>query len=194
MAVPLSLKLLGTERYGLWLTVGSLVAWLGMTEFGLSRGMINAVAEASGRDDFPELRRLISTGFLAFALVSLLAALIVIPASRSTAVLSLLGVSGNTALAKDARLLVLVCGLFASASLVLPVVSSVCQGLQEGYLAAYFQGGATLVGLLALLAVYAAKGSLLEYAIAMAAPALLANAVLAVWLFSSRHPQLCPSF
>lgn len=191
--IPLSLRLLGAERYGLWLTVGSLVTWLTMAEFGLSRGMVNAIAEATGRNDARELRSLVSTGCLCFSVISLLSVFVVIPASSSADVLWLIGAGSDGPLAEDARLLVLVCGLFAAASLSLPVVGSVCQGLQEGYVAAYFQGGATVLSLLALLGVYVVNGGLLEYAIGMSAPPLLANVVLAGWMFTARHPRLRPS-
>ena len=46
--IPLSLHLLGAERYGLWLTVGSLIAWMGVTDLGFSPGLLNALARASG--------------------------------------------------------------------------------------------------------------------------------------------------
>lgn len=191
--VPLSLKLLGPERYGLWLTVGSLVAWVGMTEMGLARGMVNAIAEAVGRNDVQELRRLISTGFVAFGCISVFAGLAVIPASGSPIVLALLGVPSRGSLAGDARALILTCGLFFAASLWLHVVTSTFQGLQEGYIASYIDCGSSVVGLLALTAVYAFKGNLVHFAIAVAAPSLLINLALAGWMFTVHRPELRPS-
>jgi len=193
VVIPLSLKLLGAERYGLWLTVGSLIAWLGMSDFGFSQGLVNAIAESSGRDDRAAIRRLVSTGFTLFALLSLILTLFVIPASSWRPLERLLGVAGNPALARDAHLLLLICGLFFAASLSLRAVDSVCQGLQEGYLAAGSAIGAAALNLVAVAVLYWRGASLSAFALAMAAPSLLATAALGVYLFVIRHPDLRPS-
>ena len=69
--VPLSLQILGQEQYGLWLVVGSLVAWGGVADLGLSPGLVNVVASAQGRGDRDEMRRAISTAFVAYAFMAL---------------------------------------------------------------------------------------------------------------------------
>lgn len=51
VSLPLTVRYLGEERYGLWMTIGSLVSILGVTDLGLGYGVINRVAEADGRDD-----------------------------------------------------------------------------------------------------------------------------------------------
>jgi O-antigen/teichoic acid export membrane protein len=191
--IPLSLELLGPERYGLWLTVGSLIAWLGMSDFGFSQGLVNAIAESSGLDDRAAIRRLVSTGFTLFALLSLILILLVIPASSWRPLERLLGVAGNPALAGDAHLLLLICGIFFAASLSLRAVDSVCQGLQEGYLAAGSAIGAAALNLVAVAVLYWRGASLSTFALAMAAPGLLATGALGVYLFVIRHPDLRPS-
>jgi FkbM family methyltransferase len=165
--IPLSLELLGPERYGLWLTVGSLIAWLGMSDFGFSQGLVNAIAESSGLDDRAAIRRLVSTGFTLFALLSLILTLFVIPASSWRPLERLLGVAGNPALARDAHLLLLICGLFFAASLSLRAVDSVCQGLQEGYLAAGSAIGAAALNLVAVAVLYWRGASLSTFALAL---------------------------
>src|SRR5271168_4802514 len=51
-SVPLTVHYLGAERYGVWLTISSLITWLSMTDFGLAgNALVNVLAEASGRDD-----------------------------------------------------------------------------------------------------------------------------------------------
>lgn len=35
LSVPLTIGYLGPERYGAWVTLGSLLAWLQLTDFGL---------------------------------------------------------------------------------------------------------------------------------------------------------------
>src|SRR5687768_8312192 len=48
-SVPLAIGYLGAERYGLWLTISSVAAFLTFADLGLGNGLLNAVSEAEGR-------------------------------------------------------------------------------------------------------------------------------------------------
>lgn len=52
ISVPLTIHYLGTERYGVWLTISSLLLWMALTDFGLAgNALINVLSEADGRND-----------------------------------------------------------------------------------------------------------------------------------------------
>lgn len=52
ISVPLTVHYLGTERYGVWITLSSLLTWIAMTDFGLAgNALVNLVADANGKDD-----------------------------------------------------------------------------------------------------------------------------------------------
>jgi hypothetical protein len=52
LSVPLTIHYLGSERYGVWLTISSLLTWMALTDFGLSgNALVNVLAESSGNDD-----------------------------------------------------------------------------------------------------------------------------------------------
>src|SRR5690348_15468759 len=55
-SVPLSLRFLGADRYGLWLAAGSLVNWIGLFELGIGSGLVNALSSAAGHSDFRRMR------------------------------------------------------------------------------------------------------------------------------------------
>jgi O-antigen/teichoic acid export membrane protein len=63
VSVPLALGYLGYERFGLSMTVTSVISMLAFADFGIGNGLLSAVAEASGRDDLAAIRRYISSGF-----------------------------------------------------------------------------------------------------------------------------------
>ena len=71
LSVPLTIGYLGKERYGVWILLSSLLAWVRLTDLGISNGLRSAIASAlgSGRPDLA--RAHIST---AFALLSTIAA------------------------------------------------------------------------------------------------------------------------
>lgn len=194
VTIPLALGLLGPERYGLWLTVGSLIAWLGMSDLGLSQGLLSSLARAYGNDDVAEMRRLVSTGLLSFAALSGLVLVLVFGISSWDGLSNLIGVPAGSPLAADAKLLMVICGAVFAASFLFHAIPAVCQALQEGYWAAYAQifGSVATVAGLSLLTWRG--GTLVEFALVMTLPALMVNICLALYLFGGRHGHLRPSW
>ena len=74
ISVPLTLHYLGVERFGMWMTISSLIAMLAFADFGIANGVLSAVAEAHGRDDRAALQRIVSSGF--FMLTAIAAGLL----------------------------------------------------------------------------------------------------------------------
>lgn len=54
ITVPLTLRYLGNERFGLWMTISSVLAMAAFADFGIGNGVLNTVAKAFGRDDMEE--------------------------------------------------------------------------------------------------------------------------------------------
>lgn len=190
--IPLSIRLLGADQYGLWLAVGSVVAWLGLSDLGLSSGLLNTVAGDLAEEAPGLTRQHISTGIVSYAFLSLVVMALLIPASHWGGIESLLGVTGNPSMTRDARLLVMICAFFYAASFSAHGVNTICQALQEGYLGAYSQITGNVIGLVALAVLYWKGGTLIQFAVVMAVPPLLASAGLAVYLFWYEHPELRP--
>src|SRR6202167_3262373 len=73
LSVPLTIGYLGKERYGVWILLSSLLAWVRLADLGVSPGLRTAIASAlgSGRPDL--VRTLLST---AFALLCTIAAVL----------------------------------------------------------------------------------------------------------------------
>ncbi len=77
VTVPLALTYFGHERYGLWLTLGSLLTLLVYVDLGFGNALVQVLAHAHGRDDREAQRRYVSAatftaiaaGALVFGLV-----------------------------------------------------------------------------------------------------------------------------
>jgi O-antigen/teichoic acid export membrane protein len=72
VSVPLTLNYLGPERFGLWMTVTSVITMLAFADFGIGNGLLTVVAEAMGRDDQIAIRRYISSAFAILVLIAVL--------------------------------------------------------------------------------------------------------------------------
>jgi O-antigen/teichoic acid export membrane protein len=74
--VPLYLKYIDFKLYGAWLATGSIVAWLGMVDAGISEIIRQQTARAYGSKDASEIGRAMSTGMICNAAVGLMPAII----------------------------------------------------------------------------------------------------------------------
>jgi hypothetical protein len=72
ITVPLAIGYLGAERYGLWMTITSLIAMVNFLDLGIGNGLISAIAEAHGRNDREEARRYVSAATSVLSLISAL--------------------------------------------------------------------------------------------------------------------------
>ena len=72
LQVPLALALLGNEAFGLWITLNSIGYMLAFSDFGIGLGAQNLIAEATGRGDDQQARRIFFTGTVFLCAISLL--------------------------------------------------------------------------------------------------------------------------
>ena len=71
-AVPLMIRYLGQERYGVWATLLGVISWAVFFDFGIGNGLRNKVAETLAKNDRPEAARYISSGYTLIAGVGVL--------------------------------------------------------------------------------------------------------------------------
>lgn len=82
VVLPISVRYLGNEGYGLMATITSVVGWLQFTNMGIGLGLQNALTEETARGNTHAQKELVSTAVLSLlgiGLVLLLAGLVVFP-------------------------------------------------------------------------------------------------------------------
>jgi len=72
--LPITLKYLSRDEYGVWLTIYSMMAWLTYFDGGLGSGLRNRIGEAMSRNDNNKIQSYISTSYfiLLFTIVILI--------------------------------------------------------------------------------------------------------------------------
>jgi O-antigen/teichoic acid export membrane protein len=70
---PFLLAQLGNQLYGLWVLVGSIVAYGSLLDFGIAGAMIKYVAEYRARGEHAQLNRLVATALRIYMTLGLLA-------------------------------------------------------------------------------------------------------------------------
>jgi len=76
LLIPLILGYLDSTRYGIWLTITSLLQWITLFDFGFVNGFRNRFVEAKARGDEKLASQLVSTTYFAMALVSIFVILV----------------------------------------------------------------------------------------------------------------------
>jgi O-antigen/teichoic acid export membrane protein len=80
-AVPLMLRYLGAERYGVWSTVMSVAAWITLSDMGIGYGLRCKLTEALARNDRAGAGAYVSSAYTALGALALAAFALFLPAS-----------------------------------------------------------------------------------------------------------------
>ncbi len=191
IAVPVMLRYLGAERYGLWAALSSASAALLFADLGIGNGLLTVLAEDEGRDDRKAARKDVSS-----AIIALLAVAAVLGAVFATLYprvdwASLFRVASPTA-AREAGPAVaafLVCFL---AALPLGIATRVRLARQEGFANSAWSAAGSFAGLgFLVLGIRSGRG-LPWLVLGLCAGPLLALLVQSVALFGVQQPWLRP--
>jgi O-antigen/teichoic acid export membrane protein len=194
VSVPLTVHYLGAERYGVWLTLSSLLTWMALTDFGLGgNALINVIAEADGKDDRRLAREYAASAFWALAavsatLVSVLA--LTFPLIPWRAVFRVSEASMST------QELHLACALTLFVfAFTMPVNMSysIYNAYQDGFVSNMWTMTGNVLALVGLIAVTQLHGGLPALIIGTFGTRVLVGMVNLVYLFVSRYPWLRPA-
>jgi O-antigen/teichoic acid export membrane protein len=193
VSVPLTLHYLGTERYGMWLTLSALASMLNFADFGIGNGVMNAVAAAYGKGDRRAIKcaassGLVSLGTICVAMLGLIALgypwipwyrifNVVTPLARSE--------SGPA-----------VAAFLCCVALALPIelVERVQMGVQKSFMATLWRCAGGILSLVAVLVVIWLKMGLVWLVLGFCAIPLLATIANGILFFGRLNPDIRPSF
>ncbi|MCS3192434.1 hypothetical protein NXW98_14955 [Bacteroides caccae] len=69
LIVPFTIGFVNAEQYGIWLTISSIVGWVGYFDLGLGHGLRNKYTEAKARGDHLLMSELVSTTYVLIAII-----------------------------------------------------------------------------------------------------------------------------
>lgn len=192
LSVPLTIGYIGQERYGVWVLLGSLMAWFRLADIGIGNGLTNAIASALGSER-PDLVRVhISTAFALLSASALFLGLIIALAWPWIDWPGLFGVKSELARDQVGPAMAATVTFFLL-GFPLSVISRTYIASQQGKLANYWAAAGTIASFFALVAVAQMHGSLLSLVIAVSGTGLLVNAMSGIWLFMFHNRALTPS-
>ena len=193
LLVPLTLRFVSADTYGVWLAISSMVAWFSFFDIGINNGLKNRLTEAIARDDMVLAKKYVSTTYALMVLIFvplMVIMLVVAPLLDWSSILNLPdGVVDG--------LLISVCIVitYFCINFILSTVNVVLQADQRPADAAF---RSFLQQLLALAVIYiltlTTEGSLIKLCLALCACPIIVVSIFNITLFSGRYKSFAPSF
>jgi O-antigen/teichoic acid export membrane protein len=192
-SVPLTVHYLGVERYGVWLTISSLLVWMAITDFGLSgNALVNVLSEAHGKEDRRSAQEYTSSTVWALSAVAALFAIAAIASFRFIPWNTVFKVS-----TVPPHELALACGLtiaFFIIGLPLSVQYSIYSAYQDGFLSNAWGISMNLASLIALVVVTRFHGGLPQLVLALSGTRTALGLINVYYMFFRRYRWLLPVY
>jgi O-antigen/teichoic acid export membrane protein len=192
ISVPLTVHYLGQERYGVWLTISSLMTWMTMTDFGLTgNALINLISEAHGTDNRVLARQYASSTFWTLIAITVTIGTVLAATFNWIPWRSVFRVSAATSTQELRIACAIALGIFLI-NLPLNMLNSLYNAYQDGFVANVWTIGANALALASLIAVTQFRGGLPHLVFALSGTRVLVALANGYYLFFRRYRWLAP--
>jgi O-antigen/teichoic acid export membrane protein len=191
ISVPLTVNYLGDERYGLWMTISSVIIVLGFADLGMGNGLMNAISEADGRDDHEAARKSVSSVFFMLLGIAIILLATFAMACRFIPWSRIFNVVSDIAI-KEAGPAAAIFVVISIINMPLGVAQRVYMGYQEGFVPNLWGIGGNLIALGGLLVAIYFKAGLPWLVLAMSGGPVLTMLLSGIVLFGWSRPWLLP--
>ena len=191
--VPLSINYLDTERYGVWITLSSILSWINLMDIGLGNGLRNKLVKALTDNNDAYGRTLISTTYaLVVGIVVLVAVAVgfILPQLDFQSVFNIRTISQAELTASVTVSFISFCLLFAMKPLTAVIMAT--QRASFDNLILLIGNGLGIIGVVCLNYVRSGHGSLLELVTVFSLAPPTAYLFGSIYLYR-RLPKLAPS-
>jgi O-antigen/teichoic acid export membrane protein len=189
--IPLTVRYLGPEGYGLWITISSAVTMFFVLDIGIANTLTNLISNAYASDDKERATEYFATAFWSVMGITFLlgiGGLILWPHINWNSLFHVqdLALSNQTSRAVAAAFVVFLCALPSGLG------ARVLAGYQELHTANLFTAGGSIASLLGVILVIHMGGGLPMLVAVYAGSAAAANGACLLWIGLIRKPWLRP--
>lgn len=193
LLVPLVLNYLDETRYGIWLTLSSLVAWFTFFDVGLGHGLRNKLAESQAKGDESLSRKYVSTTYAGLAIISSLFFILFLIVNIFLDWSKIL----NTTLVPKHELnllAIIVFGFFAM-NLVFKLIQTILLANQSPAMVNLIQTSGSVLNLIIVYLLFQiTTGKLIYLGITYSAVPVLILVAFSIILFTKKYNHLSPKF
>jgi O-antigen/teichoic acid export membrane protein len=150
ITIPLTLHYLGPERFGLWMTINSIIAMLSFADFGIGNGLLNSISEANGKNDNNAICKYISSAYVVLGSITLFILLAFNLIYPFVSWADLINVKSTLAIEEVGLTVAVLVSVF-SINITAGIIQRVQMGLQMSFASNLWQISAGLLALLVII-------------------------------------------
>jgi O-antigen/teichoic acid export membrane protein len=128
VSVPIFLSFMDQTRYGIWVTIYTLVNWIGFFDIGISQGVRNKLAESIAKNNHEDGKKYVSTAYISICLIFIFIILTFLLISLFVDWSFL--VNPPHELAKEVNLLIILTICFMSINFIVRIFNSILLAMQ----------------------------------------------------------------
>ncbi len=192
LLVPLTINYVNADRYGIWLTISSIVAWFSFFDIGLSQGLRNKFAEAKAKGDDDNAQVFVSTAYAILSIVFLSVWVIFLLVNPFLNWSDMLNLSGSYK--AELSTLVLIVFTYFCFQFVFKIITTIIIADQEPAKASLIDLVAQILSLIIIgLLVTTTSGSLINLGLALCLSPLLTLFVANIYFFRTKYKPYIPT-
>jgi len=193
LLVPLTINYVNSSRYGIWLTLSSIVAWLSFFDIGLTQGLRNRFAEARAKNDDSIAQVYVSTTYALLTIIFILIWLLFLLCNNFLNWSKILNVPADMQL--EISFLAVIVFTYFCLSFVLKIISTILLADQKPAKSSLIDFLGQVFSLLFIfILVKTTEGSLLKLGIALCVSPLIVLIGANVLLFKGIYKKYRPVF
>ena len=190
--VPITINYVNPTKYGIWLTLSSIVAWFGFFDIGFGNGMRNRFAEAIANGEQQKARIYVSTTYAILSIIVLIVLLLFFAINPLLDWSKILNTPPE--MADELKLLALIVFVFFCLQFVLQLLTTVITANQQPAKASLFNLIGSIISLTVIFVLTkTTSGSLLYLGAVFSSAPVLVLAVSSFWLYRSTYREYAPS-
>jgi len=183
LTIPLMIKYLGDEQYGIWSTLLSMVSWIVLFDIGIGNGLRNKISESLAKENTKEAQSYISTAYVLIGCISLVLLLVFLVISEYIPWLRVF----NTSIISenDLRYVINITASILFINFWLSLINQVFNGIQKTSLTVFNQFLSNTFAIISIFILYKFfESSLVKLATVYGLSLLLSSILLSFWFFT----------
>lgn len=192
--VPITIGYLNPTKYGIWITLSSLIAWFGFFDIGLGNGLRNRFTEAVAKGNHKLAKEFVSTTYAIITIVICLILLLFYIVNPFLNWNKILNVGEDVSLQTELGIIALVVFTFFCLRFIFKLITTILMADQRPAKAAMFDLVGKIISLIIIyLLTLITNGSLLYLGIVMSSVPVLVLIISNIYFFNGKYKPYRPS-
>jgi len=190
--VPMTIHYINPTRYGVWITLSSIIGWFAFFDIGLGGGLRNKFAEAISKDDTELARTYVSTTYAILTIIIGIVFLLFLCVNPFLNWAKILNTTPE--MAGELSILALIVFTFFSIRFVLQLITTVLNADQRPAKASFFNVLGSVFSLITIfILTKTTHGSLIYMGLALGFAPILVLTVSSIWFYNREYKRYRPS-